>query len=408
MKKLGLVLALLFVMAGSAGAVPQTVSFTGRLTTSAGPVNGSVNLTFRLFNVATSGSALWTEVRNGVGASNGLVFVDLGQVTALDSSLFTGSTMYIEIQVGTETLAPRLEINSVPYAMHSGDSDTLGGSVTASNVITSASGTNGITAVKTGNALSVSLSTTGCSTGQVYKYNGSAFACAADDNTPPVAGAGIAVSGNTVSLSTSGCLAGYVWKYSGSAWSCLADANTTYTAGGGIAITGTTVSLSTAGCAAGDVWKYNGSTWACQGDANTTYTAGAGIDISGTTVSLSTTGCAAGSVWQFNGSTWACTGVGTVTDVTASAPLSSSGGTTPVISLTGQVPVGNGGNRFGGEWASYYAGQLACSQQTTSTCYLKNPLTGNCSCPTGYSAAPVSENYISTAGLTNCTWLCSR
>jgi len=44
-----------------------------------------------------------------------------------------------------------------------------------------------------------------------------------------------------------------------------------------------------------------------------------------------------------NNLTIATTGMGTVTNVTASAPLSSSGGTTPNISLTGVVAVANGG-----------------------------------------------------------------
>lgn len=272
MKKLAVLIGL-FVLwgAGTAEAVPQTISFTGRLTTSSGPVTGSVNLTFKLFDDPTGGTALWTEVRNGVGAnSTGLVFVDLGQVTTLDSTLFTGSTMYLEITVGSETLSPRLAINSVPYAMHTADSDTLGGTIGAADVITSAAGSGGITATKTGNALAVSLTTTGCSNGQVYKYNGTTFACANDADTVPAAGAGIAVSGSTVSLSTMGCSAGYVWKYTGSAWSCQADANTTYTAGPGIAISGTTVGLSTTGCAAGDVWKYDGTAWACVPDAGLT------------------------------------------------------------------------------------------------------------------------------------------
>ncbi|HWO25542.1 MAG TPA: hypothetical protein VNO30_42675 [Kofleriaceae bacterium] len=287
MKKLALLIGFMALLAsGAAHAVPKTMSFTGRLTTSTGPVTGSVNLTFRLFDVATGGSAVWTEVRSGIGADNGLVFLDLGEVTPLDPTDFTGPKMYLEIQVGTETLAPRLAINSVPLALRSEDSDTLGGLVTAADVVTTVNGSSGIAATKTGNTVAVSLSTTGCSTGQVYKYNGSSFACAADNNTVPVAGAGISVAGSTVSLSTTGCAAGYVWKWSGSVWSCAADANTTYAAGAGISISGTTVSLSTTNCLSGYVWKYNGATWSCVADADTTYTNGTGLTLTGTTFAI--------------------------------------------------------------------------------------------------------------------------
>ena len=103
-----------------------------------------------------------------------------------------------------------------------------------------------------------------------------------------------------------------------------------------------------------------------------------------------------------------CTPVpaGTVTSVGAAAPLSSSGGANPTISLTGTVPVANGGNRFGGAWATVYVGQKACLQQSGESCYLSNPMTGSCTCPTGFNAYPIAENYISSQNFTNCTWIC--
>jgi hypothetical protein len=64
---------------------------------------------------------------------------------------------------------------------------------------------------------------------------------------------------------------------------------------------------------------------------------------------LPTTACSNTQVAKWNGSAWACAADndtnsgGTVTGVTASAPLASSGGTAPNITLTGTVPVANGG-----------------------------------------------------------------
>jgi hypothetical protein len=61
---------------------------------------------------------------------------------------------------------------------------------------------------------------------------------------------------------------------------------------------------------------------------------------------LPTTACATNQIPKWSGSAWACaadaTG-GTVTGVTASAPLASSGGTAPNITLTSPLPVANGG-----------------------------------------------------------------
>ena len=68
------------------------------------------------------------------------------------------------------------------------------------------------------------------------------------------------------------------------------------------------------------------------GNSGGTYTAATITQGSGITVTN-----ASGAI------TIAATGAGTVTSVTASAPIASSGGATPNISLTGTVPVANGG-----------------------------------------------------------------
>jgi hypothetical protein len=81
------------------------------------------------------------------------------------------------------------------------------------------------------------------------------------------------------------------------------------------------------------------------GTGRDTLTSGAIILGAGTGQVGQLTGSSVGQVPQWDGSTW---GVGTlpaggVTNVTASAPLASSGGTTPNISFTGTLPIANGG-----------------------------------------------------------------
>ena len=73
-------------------------------------------------------------------------------------------------------------------------------------------------------------------------------------------------------------------------------------------------------------------------------------NISGSAANATTVGgltCTNGQVAKWSGSVWTCGtdvgGSGTVTGVTASAPLSSSGGVIPDVSLTGTVAVTNGG-----------------------------------------------------------------
>ncbi|MGH9886842.1 MAG: hypothetical protein ACREBE_15030, partial [bacterium] len=238
MKKLAMVFILCW--SAAAGAVPTTINFTGRLTTSAGPVTGAVNLTLKLYDVPSGGTPLWIEDHDNVGAVNGLVYADAGALTTLDEHVLDGRRLYLEISVGTETLAPRLAINSVPYAVRAGvctSADLLGASIGPGNVVTSVSGANGVTAVKSGNAVAVGLSSTGCGSGQVLKYNGTTFACVADADTTYIGGNGIAVNGTTINVSTTGCSPSFVWKYNGTTFACAPDADTTYSAGNGIGIT---------------------------------------------------------------------------------------------------------------------------------------------------------------------------
>ena len=195
MKKIAIMLILLW--SAVAGAVPNTISFSGRLATSTGPVTGSVNLTFKLYDAATAGTALWTETHSNLSTDDGLVFVDAGMLTTLDETILDGRKLYLEVTVETETLAPRLAINSVPYAVRAAaakSADLLGGVIGPGDVITSVTGSSGVVATKTGNAMAVSLSTTGCTSGQVYKYNGTTFSCQPDANTTYTAGPGITIS----------------------------------------------------------------------------------------------------------------------------------------------------------------------------------------------------------------------
>lgn len=247
MKKIAIMLVLLWPAA--AGAVPTTINFTGRLTTSTGPVTGAINLTLKLYDVATGGTPLWSEIHGNVGADSGLVFVDAGSLTTLDETIFDGRRLFMEVTVGTETLAPRLAINSVPYALRTTvatNAELLGTSIGPGDVVTSVNAGPGIAAAKTGNAVSVSLSTTGCVNGQVYKFNGTTFACANDLNTTYTGGAGISVSGTTVSLATTGCATGSVWKFNGTTFACAPDADTIYTGGTGISVSGTSIAINTA------------------------------------------------------------------------------------------------------------------------------------------------------------------
>lgn len=120
-----LVLATLLSLSGSAAAVPTSTTVTLRVSDGTGPIDGTVNLDFSLFDTVTGGTALWTESHGGASASDGLVYLDLGSLTPLDDTVFTGAARYLEVKVNGAVQSPRLAIGSVPYAVRAAAADGI-------------------------------------------------------------------------------------------------------------------------------------------------------------------------------------------------------------------------------------------------------------------------------------------
>ncbi|MBI5699817.1 hypothetical protein HZC35_05935 [Candidatus Saganbacteria bacterium] len=118
-KKFGLaaILVLCLFTIGQS-SVPERISYEGRLTDASGnPVTTAKTIEFRIYDAATSGTAVWGPESHSVTPdSQGVFSVILGGTTALTSSVFNNATRYIDITVGGETLSPRTQIVSVGYA----------------------------------------------------------------------------------------------------------------------------------------------------------------------------------------------------------------------------------------------------------------------------------------------------
>ena len=100
--------------------VPTMMNFQGRLAKPDGtPVADGSNyqITFRIFGMATGGTALWTQTMNNVSVRNGVFSVLLGSGNALTDTVLNG-TPYLEIQIGSSTpLSPRQAFTSVAFAV---------------------------------------------------------------------------------------------------------------------------------------------------------------------------------------------------------------------------------------------------------------------------------------------------
>lgn len=112
------------------GAVPERMNFQGRLLDkNKNPKSGLFDMTFSIWNTgpATGGSQIWSEIQYNVQVTNGMFSVQLGAGTGdpLIPSVFDSSARWLQIQVGTEILAPREQLVTSPYSFRASVAETV-------------------------------------------------------------------------------------------------------------------------------------------------------------------------------------------------------------------------------------------------------------------------------------------
>ncbi|HUL43774.1 MAG TPA: hypothetical protein VLY03_05410 [Bacteroidota bacterium] len=129
------------------GQVPNTFSYQGLLTTTAGTpvVDGNYKLQFDLFTDSIGGSSFWTEVDSSVSVHRGTFSALLGSATALPDSFHR--PLYLQVTAvsgpgigGPVAFSPRTGLKSTPYALSlrlpftgSGSAATFNGVFSVSN-----------------------------------------------------------------------------------------------------------------------------------------------------------------------------------------------------------------------------------------------------------------------------------
>lgn len=127
-----IVVALAVPLAPAAAGVPGIVSYQGLLRDGVGdPVpDGAYELTFRLYDVETGGTTLWTETQT-VAVDQGVFSATLGEIVSLASLAFDGP-YWLGISVGTDAeLTPRVELTTSPYAFRAAVAESLVGGAVA-------------------------------------------------------------------------------------------------------------------------------------------------------------------------------------------------------------------------------------------------------------------------------------
>ena len=126
MKRSNWVIALVFVqiMVGvviGQAQIPKTITYQGVLTDANGqPLTNTVDIELRIYDAinAVATDALYMETHNAVAVDAGLFNIVIGSVTPMtllfDNAYFLGITI-----IGSPELAPRTQLNSVPYSFSS-------------------------------------------------------------------------------------------------------------------------------------------------------------------------------------------------------------------------------------------------------------------------------------------------
>ncbi len=118
---------MLFWCSSLIALVPSQLAYQGKLTDASGtPIQGSVSTTFRIYNVATGGSAVWTESKS-ISITNGYFSTALGSINPLSSTVFNGGAKYLGIQIASDAeMSPRVPLLSTPYAFSASGIDISG------------------------------------------------------------------------------------------------------------------------------------------------------------------------------------------------------------------------------------------------------------------------------------------
>jgi len=318
---------LLILLSVSAYPIIQQINFQGRLTTSAGvPIKDSKIVDFTLWPTATGGAdPTESDLNRTIYPDNNGVF---NVLLNFHPSSFDGNDRYLQVQVvGDSAMTPRQLITAVPYAYRAITAETVVGGVggpwttSGSNIYNSNTGNVGIgTTDPTGKL-------------QVTTLEGAAPSIFVDAGTGYV-GIGATPAMGKLHVSNAGNKAGiFIYQTNGSGDGVLGYAHSGST-GAGIAGEAW-VSTAKAG---GRFVSYQPNVPALMAQVsasgnkilslrNSAQTEVVSVDASG---NMTVAGTIDATEYYKNGVPLS---TGGVTDVTASSPLSSSGGATPNITI---------------------------------------------------------------------------
>jgi hypothetical protein len=173
------------LITNSYAEIPHLINYQGRLTDSQGnPITGTRAVTFKIYDVESGGSALWSETYSNLAFDKGIFNVMLGGVTTLN--LAFDRQYWLSIQVGNDPeMTPRIRLASVGYAFTAENiAGTLPISKGGTGQTTQSASLNSLLPSQSGNAGKV-LKTDGANASWVLTSNKQIFTSSGTWTCPP-------------------------------------------------------------------------------------------------------------------------------------------------------------------------------------------------------------------------------
>jgi hypothetical protein len=193
------------LIVSATAAVPQLISYQGRLTNSVGaPLDTTVALVFQIYADSNGVTSLWDETHPSVVIIDGLFQVLLGSVTPIGQDVFTGEKRWVGVRLSGGPATTLIPIVSAAYAYRSNVTDTAALAKTVSdNSITTAKIQNGTISL-------ADINQNSATTNEVIKWNGSAWEAQPDATSANSSGwtdggtvVNLTTAADTVALNTS-------------------------------------------------------------------------------------------------------------------------------------------------------------------------------------------------------------
>jgi len=166
-----LFLILALVIGISHAAIPQLISYQGKLvnSTTGDLLTGSYQMNFSIYNASSGGTLLWNESQT-VSVDNGITSTYLGSVITLNLPFNDSYWLEIKINNGTgwETLTPRQRLAAAPYAYAAGGWYLTGTTV---SLLSSTNNINANTLYVDNSNSCVGINKVACSSSKLYIYD---------------------------------------------------------------------------------------------------------------------------------------------------------------------------------------------------------------------------------------------